>query len=144
MVPLYTAFVAALGGLRWLLAGRAARTERKFAQAARAAEQAARLAQTRPGNASAADPLAAAKRQYELGRLVEVRDALEAKYVAWQAAADRTGKLVVRLRDWKGRTVPYLFGVADAAIVLAVMHAAGVFPGFDVSAAREWAANVKW
>ena len=74
MVPLYTLFLAGLGGLKWVLAGRAARAERKYTAAALVAEQAARQTQVKPGNASA-DPLALAKRYYELGRLVEDRDA---------------------------------------------------------------------
>src|SRR5688500_6469114 len=88
MVPLYTLFLAGLGGLKWVLAGRAARAERKYTAAALVAEQAARQAQVKPGNASG-DPLAQAKRYYELGRLVDDRDVLEGRYHASQDRADR-------------------------------------------------------
>jgi hypothetical protein len=137
MVPLYTLFLAALAALRRLLAKRAARLEQKYTIAARAAELAGRP--VRPGNASSADALSAAKRQYELGRLVQHRDVLETKYLSWQAKADRVGALLYRLRNLKGRAVPYLFGITDVALALVVLHLLGLPHGLNPVDVRTWA-----
>ena len=137
MVPLYAVFLAALGVVRWALAGRAARTERKYTAAALAAEQAARP--VKPGNASGVDALTAAKRQYELGRLVQARDVLEARYLGWEARSDRVGALVGRLRAAKGRLVPYLFGVVDVTLVLVALHLLGLPHGVKPDEVRSWA-----
>jgi hypothetical protein len=140
MVPLYTLLLAALGALKWVVAGRAARTEKKYTAAALAAEQAART--VKPGNAGGHDPLTAAKRQYELGRLVQVRDALEARYHGWQARADRVDALLTRLRRAKGRLVPYLCGVADVALVLVALHLLGLPHGLSPDQVRTWAQSL--
>src|SRR5688572_14069354 len=137
MVPLYAVFLAALGGLKWVLAGRAARTEKKYTAAALAAQQAARP--VKPGNASGLDALAAAKRQYELGRLVQVRDVLEARYLGWQARAERVGSTLTRLRSAKGLFVPYLCGVVDVALVLLALHTLGLPHGLNPDQVRTWA-----
>jgi hypothetical protein len=137
MVPLYAVFLAALGGLKWVLAGRAARTEKKFMAAALAAQQAARP--VKPGNASGHDALAAAKKQYELGRLVQARDVLEARYHGWQARAERAASTLTRLRSAKGLFIPYLCGVVDVALVLAALHALGLPHGLNPDQVRAWA-----
>ena len=143
MVPLYTVVLTALGGLKWVLAGRAARTEKKYTAAALEAEQAARQAQVKPGNAAQADVFAAAKRQYELGRLVELRDQLEARYHGQEARAERVGKLVARLRGVKGRLVPYLFGVVDVALVMVALHYLGLPHDLDPEKLTVWAETLK-
>ena len=137
MVPLYAVFLAALGGLKWVLAGRAARTEKKYMAAALAAQQAARP--VKPGNASGLDALAAAKKQYELGRLVQVRDVLETRYLGWQARAERVGSTLTRLRSAKGLFVPYLCGVVDVALVLVALHTLGLPHGLNPDQVRTWA-----
>ncbi|MFO0849071.1 MAG: hypothetical protein U0871_11040 [Gemmataceae bacterium] len=98
MIPLYALVLAGLAGLRGILAGRAARTERKYAKAALAAEASAKVTVTRPGNGAGADPLTVARRQYELGRLVQTRDHYGERYVVWQGRADRVGNALYRLR----------------------------------------------
>jgi hypothetical protein len=137
MVPLYAVFLAALGGLKWVLAGRAARTEKKFMAAALTAQQAARP--VKPGNAGAPDALVAAKKQYELGRLVQARDVLEARYLGWQARAERVGATLTRLRSAKGLFVPYLCGVVDVVLVLGALHLLGLPHGLNPDQVRAWA-----
>ena len=139
MVPLYALVVTALAGLKGLLARRAGRLERKYTRAALAAEQAAKQAHTKPGNAGSAGALAHAKHQYELGRLVQHRDVLEAKYLAWQGRADRLAHRLARLRGWNGRLVPYLCGVIDVALVLTALHHLGLPHGLTETQVREWA-----
>jgi phosphate/sulfate permease len=144
MVPLYALFIAMLNGLKRMLAKRAVRLERKFARAALAAQQAVKTVQTKPGNGSTADPLMAAKRQYELGKLAEDRDQLESKYVRWQSAADRLERFVTRLQNWKGRGVPYAFGVIDTALVLGLLYSVGIIQGFDPTLVQKYVAAVNW
>jgi hypothetical protein len=134
MILLFRTLLFALTAARLLAAWRAARLEKRFSAAARAADQALRLATVRPGNASRADPFEAAKAQLRLGLLADRRDRLEAKHDAWQARADRLTRAVGRLRGWKGRGVPYVFGALDAALTVAALNALGV-RGNDV---REW------
>lgn len=143
MVPLYALVVSVLSALKRLLARRAARVERKYTAAALAAQSAAKGLHGKPGNASNADPLAAAKRQYELGRLVETRDRLEAKYVRAQARADGVAAFVSRLAGWKGRAVPYLAGVADVALVLTALHYLGLPHGLTPGTVKVWAEGLK-
>lgn len=142
MIPLYALVLAGLAGLRGILAGRAARTERKYAKAALAAEATAKVAATRPGNGSAADPLAVARRQYELGRLVQTRDHYGERYVVWQGRADRAGNAVYRLRRVQGRAVPYLLGAADIALVLIALHLLGLPHGLTPETVRTWAESL--
>ena len=143
MVPLYALIVAVLSALKRLLVRRAARVERKYTAVALAAQTTAKGLHGKPGNASNADPLAAAKRQYELGRLVEARDRLEAKYVRAQARADGVAALVGRLAAWKGRAVPYLAGVADVALLLTAAHYLGLPHGLTPGTVKAWAEGLK-
>ncbi len=138
MVPLYTLMLAGLGSLKWALGRRAAGTERKYVAAAHAAEAAAKKLQVKPGNGSA-DALAVARNQYELGRLVQERDALEAKYVARQHRHEAVGRKLIKFRNWNGRLVPYVLGVVDLGLVLAALHALGLPHGLTPDAVQEWA-----
>ena len=54
------------------------------------------------------------------------RDLAEARYEAWQARAEKLGKFLARLRSFKGRTVPYLLGVADVVLLLVTLTLLGV------------------
>src|SRR5262245_36883848 len=138
MIPLYallTLFVASVKG--WLTA-RAARVERKYAKAAKEAEAVAKLVQAKPAG-GAVDPYAVAKSQYELGRLVEKRDALEAKTLAWQARAEKAAAVLAKLRGWNGRLVPYLMGVVDVGLVLAALNLLGLPHGLTAENLEVWA-----
>jgi hypothetical protein len=118
---------------RAFISRRAARLERKYEHAARTARELLNLPVYRQGNNSKPDLTAQAKQQYLLGQVVEQRDRVEARYVAWQARADRVGRLLTRVRSWKGRAVPYVFGVVDLAMVLAFLTLMGViqFPAMS-------------
>ena len=139
MVPLYTLMLTALAGVKWALAGRAARTEKKYTRAALDAEKLARELQTKPGAPGSGDTFAQAKRQYELGRVVETRDRLEAKFLTCQGKAEKVAAVVAKLRNWNGRVVPYLLGVADVVLVLVLLDRLGFPHGMDVTAVRAWA-----
>src|SRR5262245_21373525 len=118
MLLVYAVVLALLGALRFVVARRAASLERRYVRLAREAERLLREATYRDGNSNRGDAGKAARRQYELGRVVIARDRLEAKQHAWQARADRLGSRIDRLRTWKGRKLPYAVGALDAALVL--------------------------
>src|SRR2546430_1198850 len=70
MIVLYTFLLALLGTTAFLIRRRAVRLERKYIQAAEAADKLQRTLPFRPGNGGRPDACLAAKQQYLLGRLV--------------------------------------------------------------------------
>ncbi len=138
MVPLYALLTMAVTALKSLLSARAARVERKYAKAAKEAEAVARQVQAKP-TGGAVDPYAQAKSHYELGRLVEKRDALEAKTLAWQARADKAAVALATLRGMNGRLVPYLMGIVDVGLVLTALNFLGQPHGLTNEGVEAWA-----
>ena len=139
MVPMYVLMLVALSALARVLSARAARMERKYTRAAMLATELAKAGAVKPGNGSTADPFITAKRQYDLGRLVEVRDRLESKFLTWQARAESVSAFAAQLRRWQGRAVPYLFGIADVSIVLVALHLLGLPHGLTTDTVSGWA-----
>src|SRR5436305_14501178 len=78
VIFLYTFVLAVLGTVKALFAWRARGYETRYAKAALAVEKLARGPDK--GGTNRIDAAAAAKRQYQLGALVQVRDALQAKH----------------------------------------------------------------
>jgi hypothetical protein len=113
MMLLFKFLLLLLSGLHKLLAWRAGRLERKFARLANDVKALCRDPLFKEGNTSRFDPFQAAKRQYLLGALVQKKDRLEAVHFTWAQRADNVGRLVARLRQWKGRLVPYAVGALD-------------------------------
>jgi hypothetical protein len=126
MIFLYSFVLVALGGLRWVVQRRAASLGRRYSALVRLVQQTLTAATMKPGNAGKFDPCVAAKAQYELGRLVQRRDAVEAKHYAWQARSDRLAGWLRWLRAWKGQTLPYTLGVADVWLALTIVDQLGV------------------
>jgi hypothetical protein len=126
MILLYSAFVALLAAAHLLVRWRVSNLERQYAKAAKTADEALRLTVFKEGNSSRPDPAQLAKRQYQLGRLADRRDAVEARYTRWQSFSERLGRLVSRVRGWKGRKLPYTFGVLDVVGLLTLVDALGV------------------
>ena len=121
MILLY-AFLALLLGAGVLLAGLRTRIlERRYVRAAEAADKLAAQLNLRGGNCNLPDPLKTAKRQFELGRLVEFRDRIEEKYDVWEARAEACRRRRNSLLTRKGRFAPYAFGVVDMLGIFAVM-----------------------
>lgn len=113
MFLLYTLVLLLLGVAMFLVRRRAASLERKYFHTASEADRLLHNSVARPGNASRSDPFQSAKRAYELGRVVQKRDRLEAKFDYWQRLSKRCGNLLAALRAWKGRKLPYTLGVVD-------------------------------
>ena len=126
MIFLYTFLLLVLTAAKLLIDRRALGLERKFARAAKAADQVSRELTFRGGNSSRPDVCEAAKRYYQLGLLTQKRDRLEAKYGACQARAERLGRWVTALRTWKGKKLPYTLGVLDVSCLLYAIDLLGV------------------
>lgn len=121
MILLYLVLLLVLAAARFLVARRVSLLERKFSRVARAAHEVAAQPVHREGNSNRCDPYRLAKHQYQLGQLAQKRDRVEGRYTAWQARSERLGRLVGRVRGWRGRWVPYLLGAADVVLVLALI-----------------------
>ena len=119
MIVLYAIGLALLGVATFITGRRARSLERKYVAAAKDAERLSNDLTLRGGNRLQADPCAAARKTFELGRLVQKRDRLEAKYTAWEARGERLAKTRDRLRRWKGRFTPYAMGAVDAILIVA-------------------------
>ena len=119
MIVLYALGLALLGVATFITGRRARNLERKYVAAAKDAERLSHDLTMRGGNRGQVDPCASARKTYELGRLVQKRDQLEAKYTNWETRSERLARTRKGLRQWKGRLAPYALGAIDAALVIA-------------------------
>jgi hypothetical protein len=123
MILIYALIVLLFGTAAALTGRRARKLERRYANAARQADMLAKELNFRGGNCVRPDAFQTAKRQYELGRLVQIRDRLEEKHHKWEARASKFRKLKTHLQNCKGRFLPYALGAVDvvgAFLALAV------------------------
>jgi hypothetical protein len=125
MILFYTLTLILFGSVAWILSRRASSLESRYTQVASAVLKLANEPAPKPGNGKT-DLCSTAKRTYELGRLVQKRDALEAKYYRWRGLADRATRWLNGLREWKGRKLPYTFGVLDVWLTLSLVDYIGV------------------
>ncbi|MCE9530537.1 MAG: hypothetical protein K8T89_05315 [Planctomycetes bacterium] len=122
MILIYAIFVFLLGACAALARMRQRSLERKFIRAAQTATRTAKELTFRGGNCNEVhDSLKAAKRQFELGRLVQIRDRLEEKNHAWERRSETCGRIKRALLTYKGRFAPYAFGVVDLVGVFALL-----------------------
>lgn len=126
MIVLYGLLLFALALLHWIMGRRVASLEHKYTQAAVSADSLLRDSANRPGNSNKVDACLMAKRQFLLGQAVQKRDRLESKHDAWQARAEKVGTLVTAMRNWKGKKLPYTFGVLDVSFVLYLLDILGL------------------
>ncbi len=126
MILLYTLLLLLLVVAHFAVGRRVASLEKKFTKVARETDEVMREPRlVKAGNSNKPDPYAAAKQAYLLGRLVDKRERVEAKYVAWQRLADGFGAVVSAVRGWKGRKLPYAVGVLDVLLVLGLLDHLG-------------------
>lgn len=125
MILLYSFLLFVLSLAAWLMTQRARRLERKFERLAAATEKILREPVFRQGNSTKPDLCMAAKRYYVLGQMIQKRDRLEAKHENWQILADRASGAVQRVRDWKGKKLPYTFGALDVSAFLYALDTLG-------------------
>lgn len=121
MIFLYTALLLLVGVAFFLTKRRVAALEKKYSKVVKDADDLLRQSHYRDGNSNRQDPYQSAKRQYQLALLAQKRDQVETRYSAWHKRAERLGKFRHRLRAWKGRKLPYTFGVLDVATTLGLI-----------------------
>jgi hypothetical protein len=126
MILLYTSLIFVLGAASFLIGRRVKALEKKYAKAAKEADALLKQFSYKDGNSNRADPCVTAKRQFMLGLMVQKRDRVEAKYVAWQGLADRFRRYVSALKSWKGKKLPYTFGAVDVACMMGLVDYLGV------------------
>lgn len=126
MILLYTVLLLLLAAVKLLADRRAAGLERKFCRAATEADALLKQASYKGGNRADMDPYKVAKRQYVLGHLVHKQDRYEARYDAAQALAEKLGRALTAVREWKGKKLPYTFGVVDVSFLLYLIDHLGV------------------
>lgn len=130
MILMYALIVVLLGTGAMIARLRQRSMERKFIRAADAADRVAKELSYRGGNCNLPDPLKTARRQFELGRLVQIRDRLEEKYDAWEQRSEKCGRARRALLGYKGRFAPYALGVVDLLGVFVVLAMTNVIePG---------------
>jgi hypothetical protein len=134
MILFYALLLLLLGVARLILRRRVAALERKYMKVARATDQLFKTQASRPGNGGRPDPYAAARQAYLLGRAVERRESVEARYCAWQKLAERFGRFVTAVRGWRGRKLPYLIGVFDVLLVLGTFDYLGYHEQWNAQA----------
>ena len=125
MIFLYTLLLLVVGVAHFLFKRRVLALEKKYLGLVQETDTLIRQTNHRDGNSNRHDPCQTAKRQYKLAMLAEKHDRMETKYTTWQSRAERLGKLRQRLRAWKGRKLPYTFGVLDVTGALAVIDYLG-------------------
>lgn len=118
MIVLYSALLLCLGVLKFLVDRRANRLVKKHSRVAQEAERLARVNLFKEAGGNRPDAFLAAKRQFQLGQVVNKRDRIETKYDVWQMRSDRLKSLISAIRGWKGKTIPYTFGVLDVGGIL--------------------------
>jgi uncharacterized protein YxeA len=125
MIVLYTALLLLVGAAHFLFKRRVAALEKKYSKVVKDADEMLRKSNVKDGNSNRQDPYQSAKRQYQLAMLAEKRDRMENRFIVWHGRAERLGKLRLRLRAWKGRKLPYTFGVLDVATTLGLIDYLG-------------------
>jgi hypothetical protein len=125
MILLYTAVVLLLGAVTMIVKLRAKGLEHKFAGVAKTVDQLARQPESKPGNSNKLDLCQSAKRSYQLGQLVAVRDRVEVKHYAWQRWAERLVRWQKAVHDWRGVKLPYTLGALDVWLLLCLIDHCG-------------------
>jgi hypothetical protein len=125
MLLVYTTMLLVLGAVSYIIGRKVAALERKHVQVARAADRLARAPTFLEGSSSRPDSFQSARKMFALGQLAQKQDRLESNYAAWQGAHERFARLVSGLRGFKGKTIPYTFGVIDVIGVLTLIDYLG-------------------
>jgi hypothetical protein len=141
MIVLYTLLIVLLAVMHFLFRRRARALEKKYVRVSKQADDLLRQPY-RVGNSNRADACESAKRQYQLAMIATRRDKVERQYNRWQDRSERTAKWLAALRRWKGRKLPYTFGVLDVIGLMALIDYCGA--GRYVSVRPLFDAIVHW
>jgi len=145
MILLYTLLLFVLVAAKFLINRRVAQLEKKYIRTADEADHLLAEGLPRDGvrfepltvagvavqkktavKEARPDPAQSAKRQFQLGLLVQKRDRLEEQHLTWERRSDRINALVERVRAWKGRKLPYTLGVLDVSTVMYLIDRFGL------------------
>jgi hypothetical protein len=126
MILLYTGLLLLLGVAKFLVGRRTARLQTRYTRLAQEVSKLASEPLYKEGNSRRQDPYQTARNQYQLGQLIQRKDRLEDRYCRWLGRSERMAKWYTAVRHWKGRKLPYTFGVLDVAGALALIDYLGV------------------
>ena len=70
--------------------------------------------------------MASAKRSIKTVGLVVKRDRVEKSYASWQALSERFAAFRAALAGYRGKVLPYVFGVLDVAGLVVLLDRFGV------------------
>jgi hypothetical protein len=134
MIVLYSLLLLLLGVVKFLIDRRAASLERKHARLAKETHTLLHGSNPREGNSGKPDPYLNARRQYLLGALIQKKERLEARCLSWRGFAEKYARWVKGVRGWKGKVLPYTFGVIDVGCLLHLMdyYGAGQYTSLPV------------
>ncbi len=124
MIVLYTTLLFVLSVVRYLLRCRVRVLEKAYSRVSLKTAELANQPHPRQGNNNRPS-CDIAKTTYELGKLVSQRDRLEAKHFRWQTISEKFGRFVDSLRHWKGKKLPYTFGVLDVSLLWIAIDSLG-------------------
>ncbi|MCC6421043.1 MAG: hypothetical protein IT429_22630 [Gemmataceae bacterium] len=125
MVVMYASLLVLLGGASFLIRRRATALEKRYTKVLKEANTLLH-GPPKEGNSSRSDPYQSAKRTYQLAILAQKKESLEAAHCKWQLRAEGVGRLLERVRGWKGRKLPYVLGALDTVGVLYALEYAGL------------------
>jgi hypothetical protein len=126
MILVYTCLLLLLGVAKFLVGRRVAWLQARYERLAREVSRRASEPLYREGNSRRPDSYLSAKNQYLLGQLILRKDRLEDRYCRWLGRSERLAKWYTAARHWKGRKLPYTFGVLDVSAVLWLIDYLGV------------------
>ena len=126
MILLYTTLLTLLRMVRFLVRVRVNGLEKAYSRVALKTEELANQPVSRQGNSNKPNPCEFAKHHFELGKLVHQRDRLETKHFRWQSFQERFSGFVDALQNWKGKKLPYTFGVLDVSMILIAIDKLGM------------------
>lgn len=131
MILLYTLLLLFLGLIKFLVDRRANYLAWRYGAVARNVDNVLRETTFKDGNSSKFNPCKAAQRQLILGLLVQKKEKLESKHFTWTGISEKLGRVIDRLRNWKGQKLPYTMGALDVWLILYLIDHLGVSDHFS-------------
>jgi hypothetical protein len=126
MIFLYTFVLLLLTAVKFIFQRRAAYLAGRYSRATLDVEKLLQEPLYKEGNSSRVNQAKAAQRQYVLGHLVQKKERLEARHYFWQNLSDKLARALDKVRNWKGKKLPYTLGALDVWLLLYLLDQFGV------------------
>ena len=126
MIFLYTFLLLILAAVKFLFQRRAAYLAWRYSRATLGVEKLLHDPLFREGNSNRVNQARAAQRQYLLGQMVQKKERLESKNYFWQNMSDKLARALDKLRNWKGKKLPYTLGALDVWLLFYLLDQFGV------------------